>query len=350
MTIDLQRFDAEAGNGIFVIAEAGVNHNGELKLALELVDAARAAGCDAIKFQTWITDKVYSRSRSLKPDYQLAGTAASESEYDTIRRLELSHADFARIKAHCDRTGILFFSTPDEGESARFLAELGVTLMKTASQDVTNLPFLRDVASLGLPVIYSTGACTMAELAAGVEAIRALNPNLAILHCVSSYPAPLDQMNLKVIPVLRSMFGLPVGFSDHTTGIEAACAALALGARIFEKHLTLDRALSGPDHQASLMPEEMARYTQTLRALEGALGDGHKRIMPCEENTRLAFRRYIVVDRALAAGHRLGAADISFKKVGAGLDPSLVGLVLGARLKQGVAADTPVQFAMLDWA
>ena len=336
-----------AEQNLFIIGEAGVNHNGDIDTAFRLVDAALEAGCDAIKFQTWITEKVYSRNKSIKPEYQQRTTNAAESEYETIKALELSYEDFGRIKSYCEQRGILFFSTPDEADSADFLARLGMGLMKTASQDVTNTPFLRHVAQLGMPVIFSTGACTLTELAEGVETILAETNELIILHCVSSYPAPMEQMNLMLIPSLRGMFGCPVGLSDHTAGTEVACAAVALGARVFEKHLTLDKSMAGPDHQASLDPDEMRHYCQTLRDVRVALGDGVKRVMPCEENTRRAFRRFLVAARDLPAGTVIGAQDVCFKKVVDGIAPRHLELVIGSRLTEDVAEDTPLTLAML---
>lgn len=335
----------KANDRLFIIAEAGVNHNGDVKTALRLVDSAVDCGCDAIKFQTWITDKVYCTTRSVKPVYQTRTTDASESEFDTIKRLELSFSDFRQIKNYCDDRGILFFSTPDESDSAEFLVDLGVKLMKTASQDVTNLPFLRQLSAMGLPIIFSTGACTLAELAEAVEAVSVSTKEIIILHCVSSYPAPFEQMNLNIIPNLSAAFGFPVGFSDHTEGIEAACAAVALGARVFEKHLTLDRGMSGPDHQASLEPAQMKAYCTALRNVHRALGDGVKRIMPCEMDARKAFRRFLVTARDLPAGTELTAMDIVFKKVVDGIAPKYCELFIGKRLVKDVAAD-----ARLDWS
>jgi N,N'-diacetyllegionaminate synthase len=332
---------------LFIIAEAGVNHNGSVEAALRLVDAAVAAGCDAVKFQTWVTEKVYSRSKSIKPDYQLRTTDPDEAEFDTIKSLELTHADFRKIREYCAQKNILFFSTPDEVDSADFLLELGVRLMKTASQDVTNTPFLSHIAGLGVPVIFSTGACTLAELAEGAEAILAKTQELIILHCVSSYPAPVEQMNISLIPKLADMFGCPVGLSDHTAGADVACAAVALGARVFEKHLTLDKAMPGPDHQASLDPGEMADYCRTLRRVRSALGDGIKRIMPCEENTRKAFRRYLVTTRSLPRGAVVCRDDICFKKVVEGIEPRQMDLVVGSTLLDNVSDDTPLRWNML---
>lgn len=345
--MNFQKFLTNAEQRLFIIAEAGVNHNGNIDTAFQLVDAAVKAGCDAVKFQTWITEKVYSRDKSIKPEYQTRTTIAAESEFDTVKNLELSYEDFGRIKTYCDQKGILFFSTPDETDSADFLAHLGVGLMKTASQDVTNTPFLAHIARLGMPVIFSTGACTLTELAEGVETILAETNELIILHCVSSYPAPVEQMNLSVIPNLRRMFGSPVGLSDHTTGVEVACAAVALGARVFEKHLTLDKSMSGPDHQASLDPDEMLHYCQSLRSVRAALGDGVKRIMPCEENTRKAFRRFIVAAHDLPAGTVLRAQDCCFKKVVDGISPRYLELVIGSQLTDDVAEDTVLTWAML---
>ncbi|MHB1530115.1 MAG: N-acetylneuraminate synthase family protein [Acidiferrobacteraceae bacterium] len=345
--MNFEQFLSNAGKNLFIIAEAGVNHNGDLETAFRLVDAAVSAGCDAVKFQTWVTEKVYSRDKSIKPNYQARTTDAGESVFDTIRNLELSYEDFGRVKRYCDQKGILFFSTPDETESADFLADLGVELIKTASQDVTNVPFLAHVARLRIPLIFSTGACTLTELAEGVEAILAETNELVILHCVSSYPAPMEQMNLSVIPNLQKMFGCPVGLSDHTAGAEAACASVALGARIFEKHLTLDKSMSGPDHQASLTPEEMRQYCRSLRSVRTALGDGIKRIMPCEEDTRRAFRRFAVAARDLPAGTVLGARECCFKKVVDGISPRHLDLILGSRLVCDLAEDTVLTWAML---
>jgi len=345
--MNFQDFLTKAEQNLFIIAEAGVNHNGDINTAFKLVDAAVEAGCDAVKFQTWVTEKVYSRDKSIKPDYQVRTTRAEESEYDTIKKLELSFADFGHIKSYCEQQDILFFSTPDETDSADFLAELGVSLMKTASQDVTNTPFLAHIARLGMPVIFSTGACTLTELAEGVEAIKAETNELVILHCVSSYPAPMEQMNLSVLPNLRNMFGCPVGLSDHTISAEVACAAVALGARVFEKHLTLDKSMLGPDHQASLDPVEMRYYCQTLRGVRSALGDGVKRIMPSEKNTRKAFRRFIVAARDMPVGTVLGAQDFCFKKVVDGISPRYLELVIGSQLTVDVAEDTILTWNML---
>ncbi len=345
--MDYSLFLEKAEKNLFIIAEAGVNHNGDIRQAFRLVDAAIEAGCDAVKFQTWLTEKVYSKDRSIKPEYQQRTTDTAESEFETIKKLELAYEEFVQIKEYCDKRKIMFLSTPDEVESANFLSQLGVGLMKTASQDVTNLPFLKHIAQLDIPVIFSTGACTLAELASGVEVISTHNKRMIILHCVSAYPAPMDEMNISVIPNLKKMFGFPVGLSDHTSGTEVACAAVALGARIFEKHITLDKSMEGPDHQASLIPEEMHHYCQVLREVHNALGDGVKRIMPSEVNNRKAFRRFPVAAHDLPVGSILQVDDLCFKKVVNGIAPEFMDLVIGAELSCNIEADAVLTWQML---
>lgn len=337
-----------ADERLFIIAEAGVNHNGSLETAKALVDVAVNAGCDAVKFQTWITEKVYSKDLSLKPDYQKRSTGETESAYETIKKLELPFESLAHLKRYCDDRRILFFSTPDEQDSADFLMRLGVTLMKSASQDVTNLPFLRYLARLGVPLIFSTGASTQQELDAAMAALRAETSQLVVLHCVSSYPAPLEQLNLRMIPALRERYGLPVGFSDHALGAEAACASVALGARVFEKHFTLDKNQAGPDHQASASPEELRHYVRVLRAIHHGLGDGVKRVMGTEQDTREAFRRYLVAARPIARGSVLSAADFVFKKVAEGIEPAHVDRIVGMVAATDIPIDAPIKWSHVE--
>jgi sialic acid synthase SpsE len=335
-------------SGPFIIGEVGVNHNGSLNTALELVEAAVASGCDAVKFQTWRTERVYSPELSTKPKYQLAGTPEDESEFATIRKLELSYDDFRVIKSACDRRGIVFISTPDELESASFLADLGVPFLKVASQDVTNPPLLASFAQLGLPVLLSTGGATFAEVATAVEVVSRWCSDVALLHCVSSYPVPLAQMNLSVIPSLRSAFALPVGLSDHTVDVDAALISVGLGALIFEKHLTLDREAEGPDHQASMNPDQFRDYCERVRVAWRGLGDGKKRVLPIEEDVRAAFRRYLVVNRPLKAGHVLIADDFDFRKTSGGIEPSSLGLVLGSALREDAAEGSPLAWEQIE--
>ena len=346
--MNFQEIISKSEDRLFIIAEIGVNHNGSIETALKLVDAAVAAGCDAVKFQTWITERVYSKTYSIKPDYQIATTDPLKSEFETIKQLELSKNEIKLIKQYCDERKISFFSTPDEVESADLLKEIGVDLMKTASQDVTNTPFLEYVASLGVPVIYSTGACNLSELVLGYDAIKKHTNQIMVLHCVSSYPAPLEQMNLSFIDRLKKLFDCPIGFSDHTPDVYAACSALSFGARIFEKHITLSKSMEGPDHQASLEPAEMTHYCTTLRRLHAGLGDGVKRVMPCEENSRKAFRRYLTASRNLKKGEKIFQDDICFKKIVDGIPPQYYSLVVGSILKTDVAEDSPIHWNMFE--
>lgn len=325
-------------DGLYVIAEAGVNHNGDLATAMEMADAAQAAGADAVKFQTWITEQVYTRKDSLKPDYQKAGTDPAESEFDTVKRNELSFGDFRKLKKHCDRRGIRMLSTPDEWRSADFLVDdLGLPLLKIASQDVNNLPFLRYLAGKKVPLIYSSGTASLAEVAVAVDVMKAAGcPELAVLHCTSCYPAEPETANLRAIATMREALRVPVGYSDHTLGLEAGVAAAALGACILEKHFTLSRSMPGPDQQASLEPGELRDYVAAARRAKSMLGDGVKAMRPEEAGNRLAMRRFLAAARDLPAGHRLAAKDLALMKITYGLGPEHHDSVVGARLKKAL--------------
>jgi len=263
---------------IEIVAEIGVNHQGSVGHALNLVDAAIACGVDAVKFQAWRTERVYSGEEATR-----------------MAKLELSRESLAYIKNYCDQKRIEFICTPDEYDDAVFLKALGVRRIKTSSQDITNLPFLRQVSMLGLPMIVSTGASTEDEVRSAMKVlfnIPSNYPKPTLLHCVSAYPAPLDQMNLRAINFLRGFY-CKVGLSDHTERAIAAVMAVALGATVFEKHITMDRRQSGPDHAASLTPAQMSVYVQMVRSAEKALGDGIKGIMPCEQENRARFENFI---------------------------------------------------------
>ena len=348
MTLTFEELVRRADEGLFIIGEAGVNHDGRLVTAKTLVDVAVNAGCDAVKFQTWITEKVYSRELSVKPEYQRRSTGDEESVYDTIKKLELPLEALVELKKYCDDRGILFFSTPDEQDSADFLIDLGVTLMKSGSQDVTNLPFLRYLARLGIPLIFSTGAATEAELSAAVSVLETERAQFMMLHCVSSYPAPLNELNLRLIPALHEKYGVPVGFSDHTLGTDAASAAVALGARVLEKHFTLAKDAPGPDHQASATPNELRHYVDVLRSIHRGLGDGVKRIMPSEEDTRNAFRRFLVTSHPIVEGSVLGADDFVFKKVSTGIEPCELDHVIGSIAATDIPGDVPVRWEFIE--
>jgi len=333
------------GHPVFIIAEAGVNHNGDMELARRLVDAAAAAGADAVKFQTFKAEKVVSPAAP-QADYQKANTGIEESQLAMIRRLELDPDQTAELRDHCIAAGIEFLSTPFDEESAESLFNLGVPAFKVGSGELTNHRFLRCLAGKGLPLLVSTGMASMDETRAAVAAIaEAGGRKLCLLHCVSAYPAPPGDSNLRAMEALRRAFGVPVGWSDHTLGLHVTLAAVALGANVVEKHFTLDRNLPGPDHGASLEPHQLAELVRQVREVESALGDGVKRCMPSEENTAAVARRSIHSAVELAAGHVLRPEDLVLLRPGVGIPAGELESVIGRRTVRKIKAGT-----MLSWA
>jgi N-acetylneuraminate synthase/N,N'-diacetyllegionaminate synthase len=332
----------------FVVAEAGVNHNGDVAVALALVDAAAECGADAVKFQTFRTDALVSRAAP-KAGYQVEMTGGGESQRDMLARLELTLDDFARVQERCAKRGVVFFSAPFDEASADALERLSAPIFKIPSGEITNAPLLRHVAAKRRPMIVSTGMSTLAEVDEALATIRASgDPPIALLQCVSAYPAPPSEMNLRAIDTLRERFGVPVGLSDHTLGLEVALAAVARGAAIVEKHLTLDKTMAGPDHRASLDPVEMAALVRGIRTVESALGDGDKRPAPSELDTRRVARKSLVAARALRAGERLTAAAVAIKRPGTGIAPGDLERALGRRLRRDVAADEVLEWSVLE--
>lgn len=332
---------------VFIVAEAGVNHNGDPALARRLVDAAAESGADAVKFQTFRVDALLTRAAP-KAGYQVETTGAGESQRDMLARLELDTAVLAELKERAATRGLTFFSAPFDEESADVLDRLGVALFKVPSGEITNLPLLRHLASKGRPIILSTGMSSLEEVEQAVAAIRAAgDPPLAVLHCLSAYPAPAAEVNLRAMDALATRCGCPVGFSDHTLGIEIALAAAARGAAIIEKHLTLDKSLPGPDHRASLDPAEFAAMVRAIRAVESALGDGTKRPMPSELDTRRVARKSLVAARPLRAGARLGAEDILIKRPGTGISPADLDKAIGRPLARDLEADEVIGWETL---
>jgi len=336
------------GAPAFVIAEAGVNHNGDPALARALVDAAADSGADAVKFQTFRTAALTSRAAP-KAEYQIATTGGGESQSEMLARLELGVETLTALQAHAAMRGLVFFSTPFDEGSADTLGALGVPLFKVASGEITNLPLLRHVATKGQPIILSTGMSTLDEVDAALAAIRGVaDVSVALLHCVSAYPAPVGDVNLRAMDTLRERFGCPVGLSDHTLGLEVAFAAVARGAVIVEKHLTLDKALAGPDHRASLEPGEMAALVRGIRNVEAALGDGEKRPMPSELDTRRVARKSLVAARPIRAGERLAKESIVIKRPGTGVSPAELDRALGRRVRRDLAADDVIDWTALE--
>ncbi len=336
-----------AGAPVFIVAEAGVNHNGDPALARRLVDVAAECGADAVKFQTFRVDALLSRGAP-KAGYQVETTGGGESQRDMLARLELGLELLAELKERAAKHGLIFFSAPFDEESADVLEALGVTLFKVPSGEITNVPLLRHLAGKARPIILSTGMSSVEEVELAVATIRAAgDPPLAVLHCLSAYPAPAGEVNLRAMDDLAVRCGCPVGFSDHTPGIEIAIAAVARGACIIEKHLTLDKALAGPDHHASLDPPEFAAMVRAIRAVEMALGDGRKRAMPSELDTRRVARKSLVAARALRAGESLAAGDVVIKRPGTGISPADLDRALGRRLIRDVAADEVIGWDVL---
>ncbi|MBS1709854.1 MAG: N-acetylneuraminate synthase [Armatimonadetes bacterium] len=330
----------------FIIAEAGVNHNGSLDMALQLVDVASEAGADAVKFQTFSADRLVTRS-ARKAAYQADATGEG-NQYEMLKALELDADAFRQIAAHCAERGVEFLSTPFDLEDADLLDAIGVRAFKTPSGELTNLPYLRHVAAKGKPMYVSTGMADLGEVERAVATIlSAGNDELTLLHCISSYPAPFDQVNLNAMATLELAFGVPVGFSDHTQGIEACIAAVAVGAACLEKHFTLDRNLPGPDHQASLEPTELAALIRAVRHVESALGDGIKRRMPCEEDTARVARRSVTLARPVADGQCLAPEDLTLRRPGDGVPPDRLHECVGRTAAHDLPEGTTLQWTDL---
>lgn len=340
----------------FIIAEAGVNHNGSIEMAKRLIDVAAEAGADAVKFQTFRAKQLVSH-HAPKAEYQTRTTDQAESQFDMIRKLELSETDHEILISHAHECGITFLSTPFDAVSLQLLtSRLGLQSIKIPSGEITNAPFLLDIARAAKRIVLSTGMCTLAEVetALGILAFGftqateilpsrayfqqafssdvgqlALRERVTLLHCTTEYPAPFDEVNLRAMDTLSAAFGLPVGYSDHTPGIHISVAAVARGAQLIEKHYTLDRSLPGPDHKASLEPEELRQMVRTIREVEQALGDGIKRPTPSEWKNRDIARKSLVVAEKIVQGDRFTAENITCKRPGTGISPMEYWNILG---------------------
>ena len=331
----------------FVIAEAGVNHNGDVEIARQLVDVALQAGADAVKFQTFKAERL-AMPTAPKAEYQLQTTGATESQCEMLRRLELSAEAHRNVMAYCRKEGILFMSSPFDEESADFLAELGVAVFKIPSGEITNLPFLAHLARKGKPLIVSTGMSYLGEVETAVRTLEQTgNRDFVLLHCVSNYPARPSDINLRAMQTMAAAFGAPVGYSDHTTGIEVALAAVALGACVVEKHFTLDRTLPGPDHQASLEPDELAALVRGIRTVEAALGHGRKEPAASEANTLAVARKSLVAARDIPPGTALTEDLIAVKRPGTGLPPAMKPYLVGRTAREAIPAGTLLGLEML---
>jgi N,N'-diacetyllegionaminate synthase len=331
-----------------VIAEAGVNHNGDVNLAKRLIDVAADAGAPIVKFQAFKTEKEISRFAELAP-YQKETSPDAQSQFDLCKALELGFGDFRALKQHADACGIGFLCSVFDFDSIDFIADdLKAKAVKVASGEVTNAPLLDYVARKKLAVILSTGASTLAEVAEAVATLKKSGcPEIVLLHCVSNYPAPANELNLSAMRTLKTELGLPVGFSDHSMGNTAAIAAAAMGAVAIEKHFTLDRAMTGPDHKASSEPSELKQLVDDLAQVHAARGDGVKQPMPSESENRPLIRRSLVAAGALAKGTVLTRAMIEIKRPADGIDPRRLQDAIGRKLIRDLRDDEPIRWSDL---
>lgn len=332
-------------NRTLIIAEAGVNHNGDLDLAKQLIDAAAEAGADIVKFQTFNTDRLATRAAK-KADYQNQVTGNKESQHAMLRRLELTTEMHEELIAHCAACNIGFFSTGFDIESVDLLVSLGQDHFKIPSGEITNLPYLRHIGRLGKAVILSTGMATLGEIEAAIDVLeQAGTPraNMTVLHCTTEYPTPMSEVNLRAMQSIHTAFGVAVGYSDHTSGIEVAIAAVALGASVIEKHFTLDRNLPGPDHKASLEPEELKAMISAIRNIEVALGDGIKRLTPSEARNKPIARKSLVASQPIKSGEVFSAQNITAKRPGTGISPMRWDEIIGRTASRDFAADELIE-------
>jgi N,N'-diacetyllegionaminate synthase len=328
---------------VFIIAEAGVNHNGDIGLAEQMIFEAKKAGADAVKFQTFKAEKVMSRYAE-KAEYQKAATGEDESQLEMVKKFQLSYNDFMRLKQVCDQAGIMFLSTPFDPDSIDFLAELHMEYMKIPSGEITNLPYLIRIARLGSKVIMSTGMSTMDEIG---EAVGILKENgtedITLLHCTTEYPTPYQDANLKAMLALKERFHTKVGYSDHTLGIEIPIAAVSLGAEVIEKHFTLDKNMEGPDHKASLEPDELAAMVSSIRNVESALGTGNKVPSQSEIKNIVIARKSIVAAKDIKLGETFTEENLAVKRPGSGVSPMKWFEVIGQKAKRDFKEDELIE-------
>lgn len=329
--------------GVYIIAEAGVNHNGRLDLALQLCDAAKEAGVDAVKFQTWKTERIVTRRTELAT-YQAANiNDRNISQFALLKKLELSYGQFKDIQSYCHKIGIEFLSTPDEEESLAFLMTLDLPFIKVGSGEITNIPYLRKIGSYQKNVILSTGMSTLAQVAVAYDTlIQSGTPQVTLLHCTTNYPCPKPEVNLRAMQTLKDAFKCHVGYSDHTMGMEIPIAAVAMGAEVIEKHFTLNKTMEGPDHQASLEPGELTAMVRSIRNVESALGDGIKHPNPSEIKISQIVLKSIVAKHPIASGARLTSENLTVKRVGSGISASHWDFVIGTTACKNFAIDEPI--------
>ena len=328
---------------VFIIAEAGVNHNGNVKLAKKLIDAAISAGADAVKFQTFKAERLVSKVAQ-KAGYQKQATETDENQLDMLKKLELTFDVFKELKKYCERRELLILSTPFDFESIDFLESLEMPIYKVPSGEITNLPYLMKIASTGKPVIMSTGMSDLNEVGAALEVLRDNGAGtITLLHCNTQYPTAFEDANIKAMLTLKERFGVAVGYSDHTLGIEAPIAAIALGATVIEKHFTLDKSMEGPDHRASVDPQELKAMVTSIRNIELALGDGIKRPSVSETPNKEVARKSIVAKRNIVKGELFTEKNLTVKRPGNGISPMKWCEVLGTSAAHDFCEDELIE-------
>ena len=329
---------------VYIIAEAGVNHNGDKQLAFRLCDAAKEAGVDAVKFQTWKTEKIVTKSATLAEYQENNISDKGASQYEMLKQLELSYDEFLEVKDYCDQIGIQFLSTPDTEEDMDFLLGLGIPVLKIGSGEVTNIPFLRAIGKRRQKVILSTGMSTLADVEKAYHTLKESGAKeVALLHCTTNYPCPYHEVNLQAMQTLKAAFKCQVGYSDHTMGIEVPIAAVAMGAEIIEKHFTLDKNMEGPDHKASLDPEELKQMVISIRNIEQAMGDGIKQPNASEQKNAEVVLKRIIARKPIKTGDVLGEDNLALLRNSEGIPAKYWDLIAGKPAKRDYIEDEPIE-------
>lgn len=328
---------------VFIIAEAGVNHNGDISTAKKLIDAACDAGADAVKFQTFKAENLVCKTAE-KAEYQLETTDSTETQYDMLKKLELTRQMHEELMQYCNEKKIMFLSTPFDRESISLLSDLGIKIFKIPSGEITNLPYLREIAKQQKKIILSTGMSNMDEVKAAVVVLRENGAkDITLLHCNTQYPTPMTDVNLLAMVKMRDELGLPVGYSDHTQGIEIPIAAAALGAAVIEKHFTLDRNMEGPDHKASLEPKELKQMVEGIRNVESALGNGIKQMSKSEKSNIDIVRKSIVAAVKIEKGEKFTETNLTTKRPGTGINPMRWDEIIGTTADRDYETDEMIQ-------
>ncbi len=328
---------------VYIIAEAGVNHNGCLDLAFRLCDKAKEAGANAVKFQTWKTERIVTKSAALAAYQAQNIRLINASQFEMLKKLELSYEQFAKIQSYCNDIGIDFLSTPDEEESLAFLMSLNLPVIKVGSGEVTNIPYLRKIGSYKKPVILSTGMSYISDVDIALRTLQGAGAeNVTLLHCTTNYPCPMGEVNLCAMQTLKFTFKCNVGYSDHTEGIEVPIAAVAMGAKIIEKHFTLDKAMEGPDHKASLNPAELKIMVNAIRNVEKALGDGIKRPNFSEKKNSSVVLKRIVAKSTISIGDTFSDENLTVKRTDMGVSAKEWDMVIGRKAYKNYSIDEPI--------